>query len=41
LRARLGRNTKVFVLCRHHQSTYSLQKIVERRLTPQATLPAA
>jgi hypothetical protein len=41
LRARLGRDTRVFVLCREHQSTHSLQKIVERGLTPRSTLPAA
>jgi hypothetical protein len=41
LRARLGRDTRVFVLCRQHQSTHSLQKIVERGLTPQSALPAA
>jgi hypothetical protein len=40
LRARLGRDTKLFVLCRQHQSTYSLQKVVLRRLTLQSTLPA-
>lgn len=39
LRARLGRNTKLFVLCRQHQSTHSLQKVVQRRLTPQLTPP--
>jgi hypothetical protein len=41
LRARLGPNSKLFVLCRQHQSTHSLQKLVERRLTPQSTPPAA
>jgi hypothetical protein len=40
LRARLGRNTKLFVLCRQHQSTHSLQKVVERRLVVQPALPA-
>jgi hypothetical protein len=41
LRARLGRNTKLFVLCRQHQSTHSLQKVAQQRLTVQPTLPAA
>ena len=38
LRARLGRDTKLFVLCRQHQSTNSLQKLFQQRLTQQ---PAA
>jgi hypothetical protein len=41
LRARLGRNTKLFVLCRQHQSTHSLEKVVQQRLTPQSMPPAA
>ena len=41
LRARLGRNTKLFVLCRQHQSTHSLQKVVQQRLTVPPTLPVA
>jgi hypothetical protein len=35
LRARLGRDTKLFVLCRQHQSTNSLQKLFIRRLAAQ------
>ena len=41
LRARLGRNTKLFVLCQQHQSTHSLQKVVQQRLVPQVAVPAA
>lgn len=37
LRARLGRNTKLFVLCREHQSTSSLQKLFQRRATRGVT----
>jgi hypothetical protein len=40
LRARLGRDTKLFVLCQQHQSTNSLQRVFQQRLTPQ-TAPAA
>lgn len=40
LRARLGRNTKLIVLCQQHQSTHSLQKVFQRRLLPQAVTPA-
>ena len=32
LRARLGRETKLFALCTKHQSTKSLQTLFERRL---------
>ena len=35
LRARLGRDTKLFVLCRQHQSTSSLQTLFRRRLVEQ------
>jgi hypothetical protein len=35
LRARLGRYTKLFVLCRQHQSTNSLQKLFRQRLAQQ------
>ena len=35
LRARLGRDT-LFVLCRQHQSTTSLQTLVQQRLAQQA-----
>jgi hypothetical protein len=37
LRARLGRKTKLIVLCTQHQSTKSLQALFERRLaeTPE------
>jgi hypothetical protein len=38
LRARIGRNTKLFVLCQQHQSTTSLQLVVRRRAVAQ---PAA
>lgn len=38
LRARLGRATKLFVLCHQHQSTSSLQTLFRRRLVqPSAT----
>ncbi|MGQ0835189.1 MAG: hypothetical protein ACT4O5_09765 [Gammaproteobacteria bacterium] len=33
LRARLGRNSKLFVLCGKHQSTSSLQELFRRRAT--------
>jgi hypothetical protein len=33
LRARLGRNTKLFVLCKRHQSTINLQTLFRRRLS--------
>jgi hypothetical protein len=32
LRARLGRNTELIVLCRRHQSTISLQTLARRRI---------
>ena len=32
LRARLGRNTELIVLCRRHQSTISLQALARRRV---------
>ncbi|HVN45510.1 MAG TPA: hypothetical protein VMT66_09655 [Steroidobacteraceae bacterium] len=35
LRARLGRDTPLFVLCREHQSTTSLQKLFRQRLAGQ------
>ena len=38
LRARLGRNTKLFVLCRKHQSSSSLQTLFQRRLARDPTL---
>ncbi|MGH8132175.1 MAG: hypothetical protein ACRETP_02925 [Steroidobacteraceae bacterium] len=41
LRARLGRDTKLFVLCREHQSTHSLQKLHQQRLALQPPPPAA
>jgi hypothetical protein len=37
LRARLGRNTKLFVLCREHQSTSSLQALFRRRVAREPT----
>lgn len=40
LRARVGRNTKLIVLCTQHQSTSSLQGLFERRLARQLTSPA-
>jgi len=40
LRARLGRDTRLFVLCREHQSTSSLQKLYRQRLAQQPALPA-
>jgi hypothetical protein len=40
LRARLGRDTLLFILCREHQSTTSLQTLAQRRLARQAA-PAA
>jgi hypothetical protein len=40
LRARLGRDTLLFILCRQHQSTTSLQTLVRQRLARQAA-PAA
>ena len=36
LRARLGRDTRPFVLCREHQSTSSLQRLYQQRLAQQA-----
>lgn len=41
LRARLGRDTPVFILCRQHQSTTSLQTLAERRLARQAASAAS
>jgi len=35
LRARLGRDTKLFVLCHQHQSTSSLQTLFRLRLVQQ------
>jgi hypothetical protein len=35
LRARLGRDTKLFVLCTRHQSTTSLSALFRRRLAVQ------
>jgi hypothetical protein len=35
LRARLGRNTELFVLCTHHQSSASLRQLSLRRLQTQ------
>lgn len=35
LRARVGRNTKLVVLCTQHQSTRYLQTLLERRLAPE------
>jgi hypothetical protein len=40
LRARLGRGTKLFVLCRLHQTSSSLKVLFRRRIA-QKTLPAA
>jgi hypothetical protein len=40
LRARLGRNSELFVLCRRHQSTISLQTLARRRTPVAAALPA-
>jgi hypothetical protein len=39
LRARLGRDTRLFVLCRQHQSTVSLKLLFERRLSQQPAAP--
>ena len=36
LRARLGRDTKLFVLCREHQSTSSLQTLFHLRLARES-----
>lgn len=42
LRARLGRDTPLlFALCREHQSTSSLEKLFQQRLSRQAASPAA
>jgi len=38
LRARLGRDTKLFVLCREHQSTSSLQVLFQRRMGRESAL---
>jgi hypothetical protein len=40
LRARLGRDTPLFILCRQHQSTTSLQKLFQQRLARQAASAA-
>jgi hypothetical protein len=40
LRARLGRGTQLFILCRQHQSTASLQRLFQERLARQAASPA-
>jgi hypothetical protein len=40
LRARLGRDTQLFILCREHQSTASLQKLFQQRLARQAASAA-
>jgi hypothetical protein len=40
LRARLGRDTQLFILCRQHQSTTSLQKLSQQRLARQAASAA-
>lgn len=40
LRARLGRDIPLFVLCREHQSTTSLQKLFRQRLARQAASAA-
>jgi hypothetical protein len=40
LRARLGRDTKLFILCRQHQSTNYLQTLFRQRLTQQPPLAA-
>ena len=36
LRARLGRNSELIVLCRRHQSTISLQTLARRRVPAPA-----
>lgn len=41
LRARLGRDTQLFTLCRQHQSTTSLQKLFQQRLDRQAASAAS
>jgi hypothetical protein len=42
MRARLGRNTKLFVLCQEHQSTHSLQTVLRQRLSrQQSAVPAS
>jgi hypothetical protein len=40
LRARLGRDTRLFILCREHQSTTSLQKLFHQRVAGQAASAA-
>ena len=40
LRARLGRDTQLFILCRQHQSTASLQTLVQQRLAQHAASAA-
>jgi hypothetical protein len=39
LRARLGRDTQLFTLCRQHQSTASLQRLFQQRLAREAASP--
>ena len=41
LRARLGRSTKLFVLCRPHQTTQSLRTLFQRRIAQQPPLAAS
>ena len=41
LRARLGRDTPLFVLCREHQSTTSLQRLFQQRLDRQGASAAS
>ncbi len=40
LRARLGRDSALFVLCRQHQSTSSLQTLARRRTAARSASPA-
>jgi hypothetical protein len=40
LRARLGRNTELIVLCRRHQSTISLQTLARRQVPAQTAQQA-
>ncbi len=41
LRARLGRDTQLFVLCRQHQSTNSLQILFRQRIAQQLARTAS
>jgi hypothetical protein len=41
LRARLGRDTALFVLCTRHQTTQSLQTLWKQRYMPQASAATA